>query len=317
MRFPRHMFKRRKLVKSIDEFTYLINQYNGKKDCYLSLYAFDIVGGHVSYDNSIIDKIFFDFDSKQGLESVRVFHTYLMSKDIKHKIYFSGRGFHVYTLTNKVYVKNPKSAIASAQQTLAKEAGLSIGDPKIADMDNHIVGDIARISRFPNTVNLKSKLYCIPLKHSDLDLQIGDIRELAKAPQHSYEVFGKQLLDLSAFDSETPKIYLPEAELKDTGNISEDFPPCIKYLLSKQDCAWKDRYYVILYLRDIGLTKTEIDAILKKYLTQDKFRHAVYDERQTEYLCGKRHEYFLSKSHFHEHGCCFNCKDCPIEKLYK
>lgn len=324
--FPRHVLKKRRLVHNMDELVDIINKYNGKVDIFLSLYSFSLSYAdgqrpQVSYDTSTIDKVLFDFDSDKGFQNVSAMHTHLMNKNIKHRVLFTGRGFHLHILTNSKHLQSKKQALSSYQHKIADEVGLTIGAPKVSDIDNHIIGDIARIARFPNTINIKSGLYCIPLENGFEKLTLREIQELAKTRQHpENSTYGDNLADLTPLDREKIDFYL---DIKDSGvassKITEDFPPCVKHMLTNNggDAGWKDRYFIIIYLRDMGYSKPDVLAILKKYLTPHAFRHCVYEEQTVEGMFRRMDQYFITKRELQENGCCFNCVDCPIGKMYK
>ena len=48
------------------------------------------------YDTAIVDKIFFDLDSKNSFNSIKKFHEFLMKENLKHCMTMSGGGFHCY-----------------------------------------------------------------------------------------------------------------------------------------------------------------------------------------------------------------------------
>ena len=312
------MFKKRKIVYTLDEMISLINKYNGILDIFLSLYAIKVNNNRASYEDTTIDKIFFDFDSKEGLDNVKKFHDYATKENLTHKVLFTGRGFHAYIFTTTTKLKNPKAAISNAQRDIAEKLDFKIGEPKTSDIDNHIIGDVARIARFPNTINLKSKLYCIHLPKEFKDMNLQEIKDLARHPQYVYPfLFGEKMLDMTKYDKEMIASYLPIVPTGDAENINENFPPCIKYLLSKGECGYRDRYHIIIYLRDKAFSKKETIRILKKYLSPQKFKHCVYEERQVDSLYRNADKFYVTREELKRDNCCFDCKDCSIDNMYK
>ena len=84
--------------KTREELEQLIEQYNGKKSCYTSVYAFDDDKG---YESAYINTIWFDFDHKRDidkcLKDVRKFYKrYCKPNNITPRIYLTGgKGFQM------------------------------------------------------------------------------------------------------------------------------------------------------------------------------------------------------------------------------
>ena len=84
--------------KTREELEELIEQYNGKKSCYTSVYAFDDDKG---YESAYINTIWFDFDHKRDidkcLKDVRKFYKrYCKPNNITPRIYLTGgKGFQM------------------------------------------------------------------------------------------------------------------------------------------------------------------------------------------------------------------------------
>lgn len=192
--FPREFGKRRTLVKNKDELYHMIRRYNGMIDCYTGVYS--------RRENPTIDKLFFDFDSEDCLVKVKKFHNFLVENSYKHCMFFSGGGFHVYVFVNKdSNLKFPKNAIRNAQLDLIKRSGLEVGK----DVDSHVIGDVRRITRIPNTFNIKPnrKRFCIPVSEETLEIGMNKIRKLARVQmQFVGDIKGKVCIELSKYDTE-------------------------------------------------------------------------------------------------------------------
>lgn len=297
----------------------LVNFYNGKRNCYVSLYSFELSQNSYDYTNTDIDKILFDFDSPKSFDNVKLFHKYLQNLDICHYTAFTGRGFHTYIMTEGKNIKHKKQALAAAQLHYANQMNFSVGYDHDCDIDKHIMGDISRITRFPYTKNLRTGLYSIPLPQDFQNLNLSDIHSLATtATRISNFICGTKLVDLHQFDNGNNDFDYSVTNIETLDdNITEDFPPCIKVLLNRKDCGWPERYPIIVYLRDSGLSELETTKILEKYLSPEKFRHSIFEERQVFHLYSKKNNYFVNKRRFQEHGCCVDCDICEIDKLYK
>ena len=147
--FPREFSTKRLFCRNRKEFNKMIDKYNCVIDCYSTIYSIETPR---RYDTVIIDKIFFDLDApKTCWEATKKLHNHLLKQNLMHVALFSGGGFHVYVFTKDNDINNPKNSIKNAQHKIANDAGITIGKPKKCDVDEHVIGDIARIARIPNT----------------------------------------------------------------------------------------------------------------------------------------------------------------------
>lgn len=293
--FPREFGVKRTFAKDCESFVMLVNKFNGIKDCYSSIYP--IIRRGVR-DITSVDKIFFDLDKHSTCwESTKKMHDWLSQNGYRHIILLSGGGFHVYVFTTKTILKNPKNAIKSAQHHITKEAGVTIGKPNKADVDEHVIGDIARIARIPNTYNLKRKRFCIYILQEDLEKSFEEIKVIAKKQRKERFVFEGKTFDLSGFDNlpTPPEIMIldtPDA-LNNVDGCMKLLPPLIRRLLLEQSCGWRDRYIQILAMRESGLPYKVAVELCRKYWSPEKFRHAMIDEEnQIRYVYGRGDLFF-------------------------
>lgn len=172
---------------------------NLKKDHYLSLYMYNedqkkqfytekdkinpktgevekTISGAKSINDVITNKLVFDFDDKDNLESAQVDTNSLVSTLLSHgfgedeiNITFSGnKGFGVEVTTDQEFtpdeIKNVTKNLAGSLETF---------DP--------VIFNASRIIRIPFTRHQDSKLYKIPLPLSELQsISIEEILEIAK-----------------------------------------------------------------------------------------------------------------------------------------
>jgi len=276
-------FPQRKYCEDKQKFLKMVNLYNKVRNIYFSLYKFNNTN-RVHYD---FDKVFFDFDidddkDKKAVEKlvkdIINFTEYLSSSNVKHLICFSGKkGFHVYIFTtNYKNLKNPKEALYNAQKYFSDMLNLEV--------DKHVMGDIARISRVPNTWHLGGKRYCIPILKNDLYKGWEHIKEKAKEQNFKFKYYGKEFLDLKDFDFQTntyqvskemPKI---DYKIKVNDKIVDRFLPCVKmWLTEKEMGTWEARYNFVVFCREMGLPPEVCDEIAKKYFSKmprtDKYKN--------------------------------------------
>lgn len=293
----------------------LINKYNGVTGVYRTIYNFR---NKVENYNAVIDKVYFDFDvTEDNLELIetRKLHEFLKEKGIRHSLYFSGRGFHLYIYTEKIFagdLLNPRVALQNVFDDLKKKLDLH--------PDKKTRGDLMRISRLPNTMNIKSKLYCIELSPEELYLEKKEIEKLAESPRSiKIERTGK-LIDLKKFDGDLwykpPKIEF-DSKLEDEINsefLFKNIPKCVTNLLLKGNPNHRERFIIITALRDLCYSKEQVENILEKFLTEKKFYHCLFEEDQLEYLFERQDLLFPHCRTISEEGNCV--QGCRGQKIY-
>jgi len=290
--YPRQLaFPYRKLVENRAQFYQLINRYNGRKRIFASIYNYT---GNKQYDrfNLNLDKLFIDIDGgERSIEYAKRLSDWLNEKNLKYTMIFSGGGFHFYIFTmNYENLRNKKTALTKSHLYFKNKLKIEI--------DEHIIGDLARVATVPYTLNTKRKRFAIPVTSEDLDEGYDYISEKAKRQFHKFKIYGDRLFDIKEFDNgyESDDVDFCFVEY-DKAKIDEDkvlreLPPCIASLLAngqQKRAGWRGRYLIIVYLRDKGLLPGNIVDIIKKYLTTNKngrpeWKHCVYEECQIKYL---------------------------------
>jgi hypothetical protein len=289
----------------------LVDENNGVTRVFKSIYKYD---GYPSARTAVIDKLFFDFDHnpndpEEALEGLRKLHEYLKKKNYEHSMFFSGNGFHLFLSTEKRYSREfftPAAVTRRAHEFICKDAGIA-PDEKTKDL--------MRFARVPNTINLKTGLFCIPLSPNMIYWSRGKILKRAKRQRFTFGVEPGDLFKISKFDVQTHKVKYAEP----IGDVSDDIegdelPLCVVNSLKDGYCGYKERYAIITALRDMGYTRGETKDILKKYLDPQKYEHCVKQEDQVNYLYDHLHLLFPSCYNQKKDGYCI--KGCPGNKLY-
>ena len=282
------MFIKPRRLKICDksDVDYYISIYNGKKDLYQTVYEYE---NDLDVDNVIVDKIFLDFDygsDMKFLQDVRTVAQYLYDNDYLFYIRFSGNGFHIFILLTDDKLKNPKVAIKNYVSFLHKKTN-TLSDPAV-------IGDLRRVVRIPNTLNMKhrkEKYYCISLSMGELMTNTyEEIRLLAKHPRHCADfINGHRYLDITEWDKDDiiEKEHKNEQKIIFNSEINDDIPPCVNDLMKDPMLGNIGRIQVILFFRDLGYTKEEVEDILYDFLSEDKFNHCVHEEHLIDYLFEK------------------------------
>lgn len=279
--FPREIgFPWRTLIYNKYDFYDIVNKYNGKKTLFYSLYK--------KIDNNIIecDKIFFDFDGEDSIYDIRKLHKYCLEKDIKHIMFFSGGGFHCYIFCKKQQIDSNK--LNAVHTYFIKRLNINI--------DKHIVGDISRVSRIPNTYNIKRQRYCIPAMTEDLREGFNYLKEKAIKQRFEYKIYGKKILNLNYFKKRDYFKNIVKISYKidvfneiqidskiKTNIIYQCLRPCVQKLCVPE-ARWRARFHIITEIQNNGFSLSQCIAFLKSFLSEKKFKHSVIIERQPVYI---------------------------------
>jgi len=139
------------------------------------------------------------------------------------------------------------------------------------------------MTRYPNTLNIHRGRFCVPLTEQQLEeLDPFQIAELSKKQNFAGNPWiGDHLYIIpSRFDVKPPPVeetqLMPASRITSTSGIlskKKDVAYCIRYLLTLPDLDFEQRFFVILCLRDLGLTQQETEGELKKSLDSYHFKH--------------------------------------------
>lgn len=277
----------------------LVKAYNGKKNIYFSLYNSvqkrDYQFGGDNFSTAVIDKIFFDLDGnslERPFEDLKKLIGYAWNHNYKFCMCFSGKkGFHFYLFCDET---KSKDYLKNAHRYFTKILNI--------DLDCHVVGDVARISRMPNTYHLTGNKFCIPLSIDDVKKGLPHILKKAESPNPEFCIYGTEIVDLKAL----PKVEngngngeIPEFDYNSILEVDDalinDFPPCVKaWLTTKEHSIHRNRFYFALYCAHAGLTPQECNSLAKKYLGKIKERSGCRTRYQ-EFISEKAIEYAYSK----------------------
>jgi len=288
--FPRELGVPRKIINNKDDFLKFINTYNGfKKAIYSSVYHFDkliTISNYQKpdYDSAIIDCLYFDFDDKDcdAYNEMFKLHNFCLERNIKHKVIMSGGGYHVYIYTSVYKPQNVRGTIYNAQYYFINNLNLK--------MDTHVIGNPAQLARVPNTWNGKREKFAIPLTRQQILEGDDFIKDLAIKQNFVDGVIGEELFDLKEFDYE-PKGFDVSEEIKnidlDLDGVKIELPPCLKNIIKNGEMRWKERYLIIMFMKEKGFNKNNVFDFLKEHCSENKLKHCVNQEKQLDYLFGR------------------------------
>lgn len=155
--------------------------------CYITVYGFE--AWHGRPQNAIVDRVYIDLDHHANPQIAIDDAIKLIDGLERHGIqttqYFSGKkGVAIYIDFEPVLIapENKKETIAAFQHILMERFDLKL-DKDGGTMDSHVIGDINRVSRLPNTRHQSSGMYCVPVTLEELKEGIGHIKHLARKPR--------------------------------------------------------------------------------------------------------------------------------------
>lgn len=267
-------FPERVICKSEKEFYDTINKYNGiREKIYFSLYDCD---ENRNFDEAEIHVIGLDLDSEKSLDNLIKLWEYCKKNNYKSLYTFSTKGFWCYVFTkNHKRLKNKCSALRLATEHIAKEIGLTIGLEKDNDLDGHVVGDVKRITRLPNSFDIKRKRYCIPITIEDMRKGYEWIVEKSKKQHFTYSYYNRDYFSINIFDRPAEeKVNLAElkTEIKVDDKVIDNFLPCVKNCIANIPLKSHNQFWVwtTIYMKEISLNENAIKKLVKPFLEKHK-----------------------------------------------
>ncbi len=168
----------------------VVNRYRNRPGEYITVYSYESLNdrGVIDYTSAKINRIYLDFDHaeepQKALNDAILTIKSLIKSNIFPHCYFSGnKGIALYIefVTVDIKPENKKEVLALFFD-LVEERIQEDHNVKCGTLDHQVRGDIARVSRLPNSRH-KSGLYCIPLTFGDMYKGIDHIKILAKEPR--------------------------------------------------------------------------------------------------------------------------------------
>jgi hypothetical protein len=93
---------KRRIVRSKSEYTAFVKAQNNRTNVYTTVYDFEQFSEMAKIDSSVVlDRIFLDFDAHgdkldNAFEDLKMVFEYVVTNEIEHNCFFSGRGFHLF-----------------------------------------------------------------------------------------------------------------------------------------------------------------------------------------------------------------------------
>jgi len=296
----KNSFYRREINSSRELHRYLVLMTGSNKGVYVSLYDTNV--------EVTIDKFVFDLDCKtnlnKALEDTIVLVERLKKKSIPCSVIFSGsKGFHVYGL-----LKPKKLSRDIATYYLAHlQRDLSKG---IETVDAHLIGDLRRMIRVPNTMN--NNHYCAPLPTNFQKMTLEEIlnysTRIRTRTLHFTRGILKSIPELVNIDfsqrisnetqSIAPQDTMSISSVPDMEILKELVRPCVFEAVTKPNPPHIVRLDLVSELMFLGFSEDQVLEIIKDLDWED------FDERATKYQIKKIFEKKLKP--------CSNSKLCEV-----
>jgi len=162
----------RKPINTVEDLIDYLRYYDTLDDCYISIYSYD-------KEKIIIDKLFFDFDGREGFVDAKLFNQKLH----EHKISFlpvasgSKGGIHTYVPITPVLVDyecyedldnciSASDVLWSTLEDLLRKLDLVDKKGKLMlQGDTHVLGNPRQLAKIPQTIHPSWNRYCTYLPH--------------------------------------------------------------------------------------------------------------------------------------------------------
>ena len=271
---------------------------------YYKKYCYSLDGAHTSiYDitqTPYIDKVLFEFDSKdirESFEEVVTLVDELESKNYPYYAIFSGtKGFHVYLL-----LKPAKYNLNTAKFLLREFVSPFLNDFKTLDTTK--TGCLSTI-RIPNSRN--KIRFAVPLPYDFVDWNLDCIITYANRPRPFPELptasfrrldqitkISKSVIKIEEEDDEFIEFnYLPLKVLKPL------LRPCTYKYIQTPNPRHIVRFNFVAELRELGVSKSTVFKIIKSLNWEDfdpnltmYYIKYIYDKKYKPYSCEKTSQY--------------------------
>lgn len=247
---------KRRIVSSRSDYVAFVNAQNNRTNVYTTVYDFERFYETAKDDSSVIlDRVFLDFDAHdddsltKAWRDLRAIMDLVYERDYEHTVFFSGRGFHLFLFGE---CAEDMRSIQFFFREIKKYLVEQVGEDMTLD---DRVGQVTRLRRVPNTVNMSSSdengnpYFCIPLLKEDFIGDLSHILTLAKGPR--YIPFRKQGKVKVVFPSAPPieavggEVSVPET----VGKLP--MLPCLHNATMTENPSHISRAYLVSWYRDL------------------------------------------------------------------
>ncbi|MBS7612612.1 hypothetical protein KEJ27_10530 [Candidatus Bathyarchaeota archaeon] len=256
------------LVNTVEELKKLIDKHqNAKQPIYLSVQPYE------SLDKpSHIERVFFEFDDKEDPEKA-IREALWFSRVLKRFYHVEpfivksgGKGAHVYVfLKEPVFINGLEEEVKETYKRLQEKLLKGV---VFSTLDNHVIGDIKRLSRVPYTLHEKTGSLCQPMDFNGRPINAENLElEFYRRNGLEVELLGKTLREV-----------VEEAEKrKQSKHIHSSFKGLrseIKQLITLAregiDLSHEERLAILFELLNAGYPDEDIHGVFVK---QPDYKH--------------------------------------------
>jgi len=253
---------KRKIVRTKNEYVNFIKLQNNRTNLYTTVYDFGEFAEFAKIDSSVVlNRIFLDFDAHgdnliHALTDLKIVLDYVYERNIEHTCFFSGRGFHLFLEGEQIDNIRP---IQFFFRQIKEHLESNILHKSTLD---ERVGQSTRLRRIPNTVNMNSLKYCIPIFKEDIEKGLDEILILADKPRNTiYRTTG----NVKIVWPEVPSIEAVEGEVVaviEQGRLP--LLPCLRSAIMVENPSHIARAYLVSWYRDVLTARTTLISNEKK-----------------------------------------------------
>ena len=244
-------------MKSKQEFVDWVNTYNGRMNCYTTVYDYADFTENAKVDSSVvIDRMFLDFDAhdeplENAYEDFLAVHEYFVSNNIKHDTIFSGKGFHIIAYGE---VADDIRSVQRYYTDLAKH---------YPTLDRTGI-QTNRLRRIPNTMNLSTdEYYCTYINPRDYDRFNESLPKLKDIKTR--QSFGNKLIQWP----KVKPVAVSEVEIEVPESLGTlPVLPCLHNAITVENPSHYARVYLVQWYRDLlSLGVRDVDLDSRKQIT--------------------------------------------------
>lgn len=254
----------------------LINFYNGKRSCFMSVNRFE--DRREPFTNRIVNDHDSNLSWRIPYKEVKKLNDFAISKDIDSRIVCSGgKGFHFYMMfEEKPLTDLVNSKIFSIQHSLKRYFNLQSCDEPLFGKKNLLI-------RIPTTKHIaqdkKSKKfvdngnYCRYLLQEDFEKGLNYIEQIVKepgvmpAPSTTTQTLDDLIELIPDYKYREKKNGTLDIDLNPGGALTPTIDavglPCLKQLVQQKDPAYQDRLELAAWLKLQGYRDMAITAFYR------------------------------------------------------
>jgi len=259
----------RLLVKNEKELESYWRGRNGSGNVFFTTYGYRGTQApkhhRVNYDTPMIHHFVMDFDCKdfrnKGVEvpfeipqqQVKDLHQYFIEEDIKHYVWFSGGGFHVWIMLDRTHTPSSGSAVSRIKHAGRKMVNEWHKMFNLRCNDPGVYFDTARMIRIPNSYNAKRGCWMMPLTTTQImENTYEDFMEQSQDPHRGFIQHGNTSIKLNVKDN--VEVSFGEIETVDVATTSLSdihILPCIAHsAMGEGNPPHRARVFFASYLAD-------------------------------------------------------------------